>query len=160
MKKTYWFCLLVEFWSSGLSFVFLLVLFAGMSGGSYFNMPCTVVIDDGVLYSVIYEDGKLLTTTCSEKIYWLKLEIAHLVSLFLDYFWSVPLPHFSNIFPFWCNWKNGVITQEWNHPKTDQLHNVFSYLLILLFLGWPWPYSIHRKTPAGWVGEDNGPVRY
>ena len=50
-----------------------------MSSGGYYSLARTVVIDDGVLYSIIYEDGKLLTTKCPEKTYWLKLELAHLV---------------------------------------------------------------------------------
>ena len=60
-----------------------------MSGGDYFSVPRNVVLDDGVLYRVIYEDGKILTTSCKQKIHWLRMELKHLVS-----FWLIFAIHF------------------------------------------------------------------
>ena len=78
-----------------------------MSGEGYYNVPRNVVVDDGKTYKVIYEDGKMLTTTCGEKTYWLRQELLTLVSLF-SIFCSISIFrrfstyfHFSTIFkPF------------------------------------------------------------
>ena len=52
-----------------------------MSSGKYYNIPRTVVVDDGHIYRVIYEDGKTLSTICATKKFWLRRELINLVSL-------------------------------------------------------------------------------
>ena len=52
-----------------------------MSSGDYYNIPRTVVVDDGHMYRVIYEDEKILLTICTIKKFWLRRELINLVSL-------------------------------------------------------------------------------
>jgi hypothetical protein len=56
-----------------------------MSDGKYFASPRTVVLDNGQTYKIVYGDGKFLSTTSPERIYWLRLELLHLVSF--SQFW-------------------------------------------------------------------------
>ena len=56
-----------------------------MSNGLLFSMPRIVMVDNGFLYRVLYEDGTLLSTTSTERIYWLRQELLHLVSVLTLY---------------------------------------------------------------------------
>ena len=47
----------------------------GMSVDDYSGVPRNVVLDDGDFYKTIYEDRKILITTCKERIYWLRQEL-------------------------------------------------------------------------------------
>jgi hypothetical protein len=46
-----------------------------MSDGEYFDVPRTVTLDNGVVYTVIYEDGTVLSTTSKQRIFWLRFFI-------------------------------------------------------------------------------------
>ena len=59
----------------------LAVLVVIMSDGCYFDVPRTVVLDDSLTYKIVYDNGRLLSTTSPERIFWLKLEMDHIVSL-------------------------------------------------------------------------------
>ena len=70
-----------------------------MSVGDFSDVPRNVVLDDGEFYKIIYEDGKILITTCEERINWLRLELINLVRGFFFIF-SFPVFLSKNFFIF------------------------------------------------------------
>jgi hypothetical protein len=56
--------------------------FVGMSAGVYFTVPRTVVLDDGL----IYKDGRIITTSSVEKIFWMRKKQERLVRDYLLFF--------------------------------------------------------------------------
>ena len=57
----------------GILLVFpILLVFVKMSDGLYNKFARYVIFDDGTTYSVKYEDGHILSTSCPERTFWLR----------------------------------------------------------------------------------------